>query len=355
MDLIEKAAKRLENLDKKSTETEDTSTELSTKDDKSNVNPTVEKQSQDTNEPAESSTIDKLSQIEEIDYQSIKSSTPKVDPVKSTSSTDNESLETTPSVIESAQPTIDSTPEQFLNIDREALNQKGMVTPDSSRSLIKEEYRRIKRPLLVNAAGKGALKSNRANLIMVTSTNAGEGKTFSAINLAMSIAAERDKTVLLVDCDVLKPSVGRFFGFRDSKGLTDYLSDHASLEEIIVRTDVPTFRFIPAGRPHHLTNELLSSKKMEALMEELATRYPDRIIILDSPPLLSTTEAPILSSHVGQIVVVVEADNTKQDELQEAINRLALNREVAVGLVLNKSQKHMDGNYYGYGSSSGAS
>ncbi|MCO7226254.1 XrtA-associated tyrosine autokinase [Pleionea sp. CnH1-48] len=237
-----------------------------------------------------------------------------------------------------------------MTLDMDYLHAMSMVVPDDSRSKIKEEYRLIKRPLLLNAAGKGNLKSDHGNLVMVTSSNPNEGKTFTAINLAMSIAAERDKTVLLVDCDVIRPSVARFFGLDpETKGLTDYLTDKATLNEVIVRTDFPTLRMITSGKPHHLSNELLASGKMEQLMHELSKRYSDRIIILDSPPLLTTTEAGILSTHVGQIVIVVEADNTKREELEQSIERLNLKDEIAIGLVLNKSQRQMDSHYYGYG------
>ncbi len=324
MDLIEKAAAKLERMAKESSE----ETSADKKEAKLDVAP-----GQQIEQPG--SLIEKSQEVEEVEI---------TDTAHSFHTTEKTLLE-------------DEKPAKFLSmkLNLDHLRAAGMVIPDSSRSQIKEEYRHIKRPLLVNAAGKGTLKSNRGNMIMVTSTNPNEGKTFSAINLAMSIAAERDKTVLLVDCDVLKPSVAKFFGLNNPKGLTDYLNDKAGLNEIIVRTDLPTFRIIPAGLPHHLSNELLASEKMEALMKELSTRYPDRIVILDSPPLLSTTEAAILSSQVGQIVVVVEADKTKQDELQEAIDRLPLNSEVAIGVVLNKSQRHMDGSYYGYGSSYGYS
>ncbi len=236
----------------------------------------------------------------------------------------------------------------YMELDMKLLQEKQMVVPDGSRNNIKEEFRVIKRPLLLNASGKGSLKSDRANLVMVTSSKSGEGKTFTAINLAMSLATEKDSTVLLVDCDVVRPSVSQFFGLdKNLKGLTDYLNDDAELNDVIIRTNLPGFRLMTAGTPHHLSNELLASEKMEQLMLELSRRYSDRVIILDSPPLLLTTEATILSRHVGQIIVVVQANRTKQAELNDAISRLNLREEVAAGLVLNKANREMDRSYYG--------
>lgn len=238
----------------------------------------------------------------------------------------------------------------FVRLDLQYLQQAGMVVPDASRSKIKEEYRHIKRPLLMNAAGKGASVIKHANLIMVSSAHPNEGKTFSAINLALSIAAERDKTVLLVDADVVRPTVAGFLGIRSEVGLVDYLvKGDIELPDILVRTDLPTLSILPAGNPHHLSTELLASEGMHALMEELSTRYSDRIVIFDAPPLLVTTEACVLASMMGQIVLVVEAERTTRADIKEALERLQPNPEIAVGLILNKSLRATDSSYYGYG------
>lgn len=239
---------------------------------------------------------------------------------------------------------------RLLKLDLNYLQQAGMVVPDASRSKIKEEYRHIKRPLLMNAAGKGTSVIKHANLIMVSSAHPNEGKTFSAINLALSIAAERDKTVLLVDADVVRPSIAGFLGLKTDAGLVDYLvEDNVELSDILVKTDLPTLTILPAGNPHHLSTELLASEGMHKLMEELSTRYSDRIVIFDAPPLLATTEACVLASMVGQIVLVVEAERTTRADIKEALDRLHPNPEIAVGLILNKSQRVADNTYYGYG------
>jgi protein-tyrosine kinase len=238
----------------------------------------------------------------------------------------------------------------LLKLDEERLRQAGMVVPDSTRSKIKEEYRHIKRPLLMNAAGKGTSVLKHANLIMVTSSHPGEGKTFTAANLALSIAAERDKTVLLVDADVVRPSLGNLLGFSAEKGLVDHLIDPTlDVGELLIKTELPTLTILPAGTPHHLSTELLASTAMQTLTEELSNRYRDRIVIFDSPPLLPTTESCVLAHLMGQIVIVVEAERTTRRDVRESIERLGALPETAVGFVLNKTRHEMDPGYYGYG------
>lgn len=244
--------------------------------------------------------------------------------------------------------TDDSRP--LLHLDEERLRQAGMVVPDANRSKIKEEYRHIKRPLLMNAAGKGTSVLKHANLIMVTSSHPGEGKTFTAANLALSIAAERDKTVLLVDADVVRPSLGNLLGFSAEKGLVDFLIDpELDIGDLLIKTELPTLTILPAGTPHHLSTELLASTAMQQLTTELSSRYHDRIVIFDSPPLLPTTESCVLAHLMGQIVIVVEAERTTRTDVRESLERLGALPETAVGFVLNKTRHEMDPGYYGYG------
>jgi len=233
-------------------------------------------------------------------------------------------------------------------LDFERLRAMGMLVPDARRSQIKEEYRHIKRPLLMNAAGKGATLAEHANLIMVTSARPGEGKTFTACNLALSIAAERDRTVLLVDADVIKPAVAKTFGFEAGQGLVDMLIDERlDLADVLVDTNVPSLSVLPAGSTHHLSTELLASGNMAKLAAEMSGRYSDRIVIIDSPPLLVTTEASVLATLAGQIVMVVQASHTLQSQVQEAL--ALLNPNQIVGFVLNKAQRVLGADYYGYG------
>lgn len=233
-----------------------------------------------------------------------------------------------------------------VTLDLQRIRDAGMVVPDGNRSRIKEEYRHVKRPLLLNASGKGAAVRENPNVIMVTSSQPGEGKTFTSINLALSIAAERDRTVLLVDADVLKPTVSKFFGVETGQGLVDFLIDDTlDLADVLVETSVPSLTLLPAGNGHHLSTELLGSESMHALVKEMSTRYSDRIIIMDSPPLLATTEARVLAGLVGQLIMVVEAERTRQSMVKEAL--ALLEPDMTVGFVLNKSRGTLGNDYYG--------
>lgn len=237
-----------------------------------------------------------------------------------------------------------------VSIDLDKLAHAGMIVPHAEKTQIAEEFRLIKRPLLMNAFGQGAAPVKNGNLIMVTSSFAGEGKSFCAINLAMSIAMEMDRTVLLVDADVAKPSLPEFLGFRAKKGLMDVLlDDQIQLSDVLIKTNVEKLTILPAGRGHRYATELLASDAMNRLLGEMAQRYPDRIIIFDSPPLLITTEARVLAAHMGQIVMVVEAERTPREALKEALGQIE-SCDV-VGLLLNKGNGLPGTDYYGsYGS-----
>lgn len=240
----------------------------------------------------------------------------------------------------------------YMELPLEKLSSMGMVTPDQPRSGIAEENRIIKRPLLMNIADQGATSVNNPNLIMVTSAQPGEGKTFTAINLAISIAMEQDKTVLLVDADVAKASAAAMLGIPDDvPGLIDLLMEKGTqISDVLLHTNIPNLRILPAGHPHERSTELLASSGMQRLMEELAQRYPDRVIIFDSPPLLFTTEAGVLASLMGQIVFVVAEKQTPQSKVTEALSRLG--EDKIIGLILNKSKSQGKGAYgysYGYG------
>ncbi|MCM8566114.1 XrtA-associated tyrosine autokinase [Thauera linaloolentis] len=237
---------------------------------------------------------------------------------------------------------------RVAQIDLQRLDALGMVTPDRPRSSTAEEYRVIKRPLLRNATATGAAKVDDGNLIMVTSALPGEGKTFNAVNLAISMAMELDYTVLLVDADVSRPSVLRQLGLPPEKGLMDVLAgDVTDLSEVLLRTNIEKLSILPAGMPHQRATELLASESMTRLLEQMASRYPDRIIIFDSPPLLVTTESRVVATHMGQIVMVVEAERTTHAIVRQA---LATIESCPIKLmVLNKSRGQGPGSYYGYG------
>jgi len=236
----------------------------------------------------------------------------------------------------------------IFDIDWKRLSDLGFATPGSSNTEAIEEYRNIKRPLVNNAFGKGSEGISRANLILVTSSLPGEGKTFTAINLALSIANERDKKVLLIDADVARPSVSKVLGINETPGLIEYLDDaDVSFSDIIVRTSIAGLAVIPAGKLHKYSTELLSSNKMALFVEELSNRYPDRIVIFDSPPLLAATQGEVLARLVGQVILVIEAEQTLQNVVMESVEKLAA-CDVVLAL-FNKTKRNMDINYYGYG------
>jgi protein-tyrosine kinase len=239
---------------------------------------------------------------------------------------------------------------QHGSVNLARLKLAGALTPDAGRSKIAEEYRLIKRPLLMNAFGHGNnAPIPKGNLIMVTSSVPGEGKSFTAINLAISMATELESTVLLVDADVAKSSVIRYLGLEADRGLLDVLRDPSvRLADVLIKTDIAKLTVLPSGRGFAHATELLASNAMKAFMEDISTRYHDRIIIFDSPPLLATSEASVLASYMGQVVFVVEAERTPQEAVKDALAHLE-NCEF-VGVVLNKApSRTVGGDYYGYG------
>lgn len=240
-----------------------------------------------------------------------------------------------------------------INIPFDDLHKLGYLTPSKPRSTVAEEFRAIKRPLLMNISGQTASRIENANLIMVTSALEGDGKTFSSLSLAMSMAMEQDKTVLYIDADVHKASAGKVLGVPDdTPGLIDILEGKARTEDVLLRTSIRNLRFMPAGTRHEKATELLASEKMHQLMEELASRYSDRVIIFDSPPLLLTNESGVLASFMGQIVFVAAANRTPQHAVHEALERIGKDKMVA--LMLNKVPARRFkifgmGSGYGYG------
>lgn len=234
-----------------------------------------------------------------------------------------------------------------IELDLQRLAQNGFLVPGAERSQIEAEFRIIKRPLLKNAMGESAGPIERANLIMVTSALPGEGKTFSAINLAMSIAMELDHTVLLVDADVVRPSVLDRLGLPPAKGLLDVLTNPGTdLADVLLKTNIPKLTILPAGTANSRTTELLASVAMEDLLNELATSYKDRIVIFDAPPLLPSTESRVLATRMGQVMVVVEADKTPRATVTQAF--ATLETCPVVMAMLNKCRGKVANSAYGY-------
>lgn len=233
-----------------------------------------------------------------------------------------------------------------LVIDTDRLRQQNMTTPDGERTPVSESFRRIKRHILANVANPDAPPGT--NLVMITSSLPKEGKTFCTINMAISLAMEMDRRVLLVDADVLRPSVCASLGVKASeKGLMDVLLDGIALSDVLCNTNIEKLSLLPAGRRHSHASELLASDAMRAMLKEMAERYSDRIVIFDSPPLLATTESCVLAGLMGQVLVVVEADQTTEATLKEALSRINSNN--VVGVLLNKGMPPGSALYGGYG------
>ncbi|MCF6324186.1 MAG: polysaccharide biosynthesis tyrosine autokinase [Gammaproteobacteria bacterium] len=234
----------------------------------------------------------------------------------------------------------------LLKIDLfQILEKQGLNLSVIEKQQLKEEFRHIKRPLLRTAAGLGADVVDNGNVIMVASTKAGEGKTFTAINLAFSIAMEKEKSVLLIDADVEKSALSGVFGVKGEQGLVEYLlGETEGLSDVIFNSSLNNLKIMPAGKRSEYSTELFSSQNMLGLMTEISQRYDDRIVIVDLPPFLMTTEAIVLASMAGQIVMVVEVGSSQSD-VKEAIGML--DSSMIVGLVLNKFNVGGRSYYYG--------
>jgi len=234
-----------------------------------------------------------------------------------------------------------------IEINLARLKEQGFITPDEPQSLIADEFRVLKRPLLRNALGQAGTRVRNGNLVLVTSSVQGEGKTFTAANLAISIAMEFDNSVLLVDGDVAHPSLPELLGIPQAPGLLDLLlREDLDIGDAVRQTNIEKLSILPAGTRHRRATELLASEKMALLLRDLASQLPDRIIIFDSPPLLATTEARVLASQMGQVVMVVAADATSQHAVRQALATIE-NCEVVL-MMLNKSARTDVGTYYGY-------
>ena len=232
-----------------------------------------------------------------------------------------------------------------LEIDLARLASLGILTPDAPQSRLANEMRVIKRPLINNCYPKGGNGVKNASRIMITSALPGEGKSYLSTNLAMTIATERDSTVLLVEADPTRPALAQLFGLSAGRGLMDLLVDpKLNVEDVLVKTSIGRLAFIPAGTPQEHATALLASDAMEKLVDNLASRYSNRILIFDSPPLLAAPEARVLARHMGQIVLVVEAGKTSHSAAQQAL--AAIESCPTVMTVLNKASAREEKAYY---------
>jgi protein-tyrosine kinase len=232
-----------------------------------------------------------------------------------------------------------------VEISLAALRAAGLLAPEEEEAQMAQQYRRIKRPLIVNATGRGGARVPNGHVIMVASALAGEGKTFTTINLALSMSREKDVHVLLVDADVAKAHISRLFGVGEALGLLDVLRDgRIGVESVILPTDVPNLSVLPAGTRSHEPTELLASARMEEVMRALAQHDERRVALVDSPPLLLTTESHAIAQVAGQVVMVVRAAGTPQHAVLAALSYLG--DHPMVSLVLNQCTVSLPASYY---------
>lgn len=231
----------------------------------------------------------------------------------------------------------------FASIDRDHLRDGGLIVPEDAVTGLLEEFRIVKRELLADArAGESAL----ARRILVCSPHPGEGKTYCATNLAIALAAERDLEVLLVDADVVKPSVTARLGIEAEQGLMDALADPAiAPESLVIRTDIDGLFVLPAGTANSRDAEYLASARTGEVLDRLTLGAPNRIVIFDTPPALAASPAAELAAHVGQALLVVRADETARAALEDAQQLLSACADIK--LLLNAARYSPSGRHFG--------
>lgn len=243
--------------------------------------------------------------------------------------------------------------EIVIELDEGTLRDVGLLAALESESSLANQFRDMKRPLIANALGKRVTKVEDGNLIMVTSSLAGEGKTFTVMNLAMSMAREQDVSVLLVDGDVAKPHITEVFGVEGQPGLLDLLeSENGSPESMIIPTSSERLSILPAGRPRSHAAELLFGSRMESILRDLTDRDDHRMILFDTPPILQSSESKVLLGFAGQVVLIIKAESTTQGVVASALQELGSER--AVNLVLNQVRGSSIGYDFGHGYGYGA-
>lgn len=236
-------------------------------------------------------------------------------------------------------------------IDRERLREGGFIVPEAPTGALAEEFRIIKRQLLKGASGDSALAKDKRQMILVASAQPAEGKSFCALNLALSIAAEKDVEVLLVDGDFAKPALPAAVGLDAGKGFIDAIGNSAiDPNDLVVPTDVEGLSLLPAGRQAHNVTELLASARTREVLRALTEGHENRILIFDSTPALLASPASVLASHAGQVMMVVRADRTTEADLRESLSLLSSCDSIS--LVLNGTRLAVSGPrfgvYYGY-------
>ncbi len=238
-------------------------------------------------------------------------------------------------------------------IDRAMLSEQGLIVPEGGVTGLLEEFRIIKRQVLANAFEQRRVQTGAAaQRVLICSPHPGEGKSYSAVNLALAIAVEKESEVVLVDADFAKPSVLRMLGLPDGPGLMDALSDPAvDVADCVMATDIPGLWVLPAGNATNSDSEFLSSSRTRAVLDRLTQGAPQRIVIFDSPPALAASPAAELAKYVGQALLIARADTTAQGALEDAVSLLSgcPNIQLLLNAVHFSPSGRRFGSYYGYG------
>lgn len=251
-------------------------------------------------------------------------------------------------------PSVAERPRRIVHISEADLRAAGILPPEADSRRSADEYRAIKRAVIDDVFAAQSTGTREAHLVAVSSALPGDGKTHTSVNLALSLAMEKDHAVVLVDADVAKPHVSRLLGVAEEPGLLDVLATReVSLRSVLLPTDRPNLWILPAGSRSEIASELLASQRMREVCASLVGLMPQAVILLDAPPLLVTSEAPVLVSVAGQIVLVVKAGVTPQAAVLDAIAKIG-NRE-RLKLVLNQAEdsglaSYYDGRWHRYGS-----
>lgn len=244
-------------------------------------------------------------------------------------------------------------PNRVVKVDRDALRASGLLPPVEQERMLADQYRAIKRPLIRAAfeTQERADGSPPPQLIMIASALPGDGKTFTGVNLAVSMAREADHSVVLVDGDVVKPHLSKLFGIDREPGLLDVLADETlDVRSVILPTDIPGLSLVPAGTASDTATEMLASARMGQIMQQLVAWNPSGLVLFDSLPILLTSEARVLSTLMGQIVMVIKAGATPQQAVADSLE--AIGKDKKVWLVLNQAETSGPLGYY-YGSQYG--
>jgi protein-tyrosine kinase len=251
-----------------------------------------------------------------------------------------------------SKPTPPINPNRVVRVDRDALRASGLLPPVDQERMLADQYRAIKRPLIHAAfESQEPREGPPPQLIMIASALPGDGKTFTGVNLALSMARETDHAVVLVDGDVIKPHLSKLFGIDREPGLLDVLADPTiDVRSVILPTDIPGLSLVPAGTASETATEMLASARMGEVMAQLAAWDRSGIVLFDSLPVLLTSEARVLSALMGQVVMVIKAGGTPQQAVADAIE--ALGPDKKMWLVLNQAETSGPLGYY-YGSQYG--